>query len=760
MRPGKAPWWVSLALIAIAAVGCDKEAEVAGDECVDDKRFFQQEVWSDFVAQQCYSCHNSGGQANASKLVFQSEAQTGFIDANFAAMREMAAYQHLDNGSLLLLKPTMSIAHDGGKVIEKDSKQYQALVELMNRFDNPVTCGDSQTGEHFETVSLLDPNETFRKATVNLGSRLPTALEEFRIATGGEEALDEELEQLLHEDAFYVRLEEMFNDMFLTDRYLGRTNALDLLDDDYYPQARWFVEDEDNVAQLASENQEFLANARLYTNDSMARENLKLATYLVKNRLPFTQILTSDYMVMNPYTARSYGVQLDFENPMDPNEWKPGQIPGVPHAGVLTSAMWLNRFPTTPTNRNRHRARMVYYFFLATDVNRLADRPLDPTNIVDFNPTMNNANCNVCHRVIDPLAGSLQNWDERGNYAPMEGGWFTDMISPGFEAKKLDYGKDLETAAQWLAGEIVADPRFATSMVHHMYRGLTGLNPLVFPTDATAENYVGKVREFEVQTEVFESIAQKFRDGDHDLRIVFKELIKSQYFRAKGLNDVEKAQEVDELGSMRMLTPELLDRKILAVLGLPWAGGNNNDNRYLLNGNEYRLLYGGIDSNDVTERITSPNGIMANIQLRMANEMACRVTARDFTEPTQKRRLFPLVEVATTPFNEVGFIDQQNEMQIRKNIAHMHNHVLGERLDVNSSEVTRTYNIFLQTLQEGQLKMKAGDLTTNLECRATTNMAGIELPAEQQITRDDNYTIRAWMAVVTYLLMDYRFIYE
>ena len=48
---------------------------------------------------------------------------------------------------------------------------------------------------------------------------------------------------------------------------------------------------------------------------------------------------------------------------------------------------------------------------------------------------------------------------------------------------------------------------------------------------------------------------------------------------------------------------------------------------YLLNSNEYKILYGGIDSDDVTERITDPNGIMANIQMRMANELACLSTA-------------------------------------------------------------------------------------------------------------------------------------
>ena len=34
---------------------------------------------------------------------------------------------------------------------------------------------------------------------------------------------------------------------------------------------------------------------------------------------------------------------------------------------------WLNRFPTTPTNRNRHRARIAYDLFLATDILKLGE---------------------------------------------------------------------------------------------------------------------------------------------------------------------------------------------------------------------------------------------------------------------------------------------------------------------------------------------------------------------------------------------------
>ena len=46
-------------------------------------------------------------------------------------------------------------------------------------------------------------------------------------------------------------------------------------------------------------------------------------------------------------------------------------------------------------------------------------------------------------------------------------------------------------------------------------------------------------------------------------------------------------------------------------------------------------------------------------------------------------------------------------------------------------------------------------------CQAVVHpTTGDPLPEEQQVTEDPDYTVRAWMGVVTYLLGDYRFLYE
>ncbi len=35
-----------------------------------------------------------------------------------------------------------------------------------------------------------------------------------------------------------------------------------------------------------------------------------------------------------------------------------------------------------------------------------------------------------------------------------------------------------------------------------------------------------------------------------------------------------------------------------------------------------------------------------------------------------------------------------------------------------------------------------------------------KLPKSKQLTQDKQYTVRAWMAVVTYLLSDYKFLFQ
>ena len=88
---------------------------------------------------------------------------------------------------------------------------------------------------------------------------------------------------------------------------------------------------------------------------------------------------------------------------------------------------------------------------------------------------------------------------------------------------------------------------------------------------------------------------------------------------------------LEDIGIVRMLSPEQLERKVTAIFGMPWGR---------LKG-QTAMLYGGIDSKEVTERAVAPSGAMGAIQRILANDVACRNVALDFSRKKTERILFP-----------------------------------------------------------------------------------------------------------------------
>lgn len=756
------------AIVAVTALcaplllsGCEDTG--GSDDCVDNLQFFRDQVWAPTMSSKCMACHTDTGSGKDSRFVLVSEGWgPGYLEKNMEVVEEIAKTTY-EGQSWLMLKPTMGAGlaassqekfeHGGLLQFEAGSPEAVAFEEMIARFNEPVVCEeDGATQEaYWDGVDLLDEVATLRKASLSLVGRLPTEAESQRVRDGGFEALDAVLDELMTEDAFHDRVVEIFNDHFLTDRYIDDTDAIDLLDGEDFPQQYWFDE-------LPEGEQNFAENA---ANEGVAREALELVAYIVRNDRPLTEIVTADYMVVNPYSAQVYGVDPAFEDSTDPNEYVEVRLPGIPHSGVLTSSIFLNRFPTTATNRNRHRARMVFEFFLGTDILRLAERPIDPNGIQEVNPTMFDPNCAVCHENIDPVAGTMQDWDEQGRFRPMPEGWFGDMRQSGFGDAIMPAGVD---GTRWLGEQLIADRRFPVAMIQIVYSGLSGQEPLRQPSDPNAPDFAHASKAFDIQQELFTEISDKFVEDNYSLKTLVKEVVKSPYYRAVNATelDEDRALELAEIGTGRLLTPEQLNRKIEAVTGFKWRRNANSDD-YLLNFNEYRIFYGGIDSDTVVERITEPNGIMANVADRMANEVACWTTAQDFLKQPTDRMLFPYVEADYEPEDDNGFQVPAAADAIRGNIRYLHQHLFGEFLAENDPRVNATYDLFLSVWRDGKQGLANGDYENGLpgQCRVTNDyFSGAPLADEARITDDPDYTIRAWMAVMSYLLSDYKFLHE
>lgn len=699
---------------------------------------------------QCASCHGEDGQGAAVAVSLVNCANCGDLDtlSNYIA-------------NVMPLGAT-------------DSCVDTCASDIAIYIDTVFQVDDSPVVEQaISAIQSMPLEDTLRKASLQLVSRLPTESEIAQVNSGGETGLRSVLDSMMTEDAFYDRLSEIFNDLILTDRYLTGNGqpaeALSLML--VFPDAFWFGD-----PQTADRNAEYFQTL-FTTNDSVAREPLELINFVVKNELPMTEILTADYFMVNPYSAKSYGVfdELSFQDEYDANEWLPAQLEDlefvtrggntievgdIPHAGLLTSLMFLNRYPTSDTNRNRGRSRVVYDLFLDVDILALEGTRPDgeAVDISSPAPTLDNDDCVVCHGLLDPVASSFENWTENGFYLPQLP-WYDDMFQAGFAGIDRPDSEEPQSL-QWLAGEMAKDPRFNDAMVRIVYFGLVGREPLDPPgEDGTAAQWDA----YNAESVHLDELKAAFAADNQNLKTLIKEIILSPYWRAEGLEDQSFAIIHEETGAARLLSPEMLHRKIGALLGFEWRGmldfyyltkEVDSQARLLDDRQYYQQIYGGIDSFVVTERLTEPNGLMVYVQERMANELACYAIPNDFLAPASERLLLPFVEPQMQP------VGQANQDAIMANIQHLHSYLLAEDLDIGDPELQTTYDLFTSVWEAGE---SAVNVTESAElpalCQRNRELLTGD-PLQNPLTDDPDYVIRSWMAVAAYLMSDYRFVYE
>ena len=642
----------------------------------------------------------------------------------------------------------------------------------------------SESTEVFEVVAKSAAPVNLRKASLSLAGRLPTAAE-IEQAEQGE--IDAVLDALLTEEAFYERLVEMYNDVLLQNKYLDGENALNLLRSDDYPARRWYNDLGLNRDQAGYERDLYFY-LRAQTNDAVGQEVLRLIEHVVRNDRPFTEVLTADYTVANYFSARAYGAENQHtwrqlanpefaEYPFDPADFREIRIssapsrrsPGyeIPHAGVMTSAMFLNRFPTTETNRNRHRARMVYELFLDTDILQLGgNRDAAAVDIDSQVPTLDNPDCLVCHEVLDPVASVFQNWDAIGQYRPSHehDGWHTDMEARGYAGKAMDLSSEtINASVRWLANEMIGDPRFAKSAVKTLHKLLTGQNPLPAPA-ADADSNSPAARAFRAQNIHFGEVQRAFISSGYDLRVAIKAIVTGPYFSADALQAGADPQLHAASGSARLLTPEMLHRKLLAVTGERWQR-SGRDRLVTRASDGLRILYGGIDSDNVTERIEDPNGVMLAMQRRMAEQVACQAVARDFYREPSERYLFPEVALDDSLLDEQGLVDGAVQPRVAANLQHLFWTLFGQRVAADDVELLEVQDLIIAVQQTGRQLAENSNNSAYRRLHFACDLdrdpeTGEGLPTEQRIRDDDSQMLKAWQAVLVLMLSDYRFLYE
>jgi len=811
----------------------------------------------------CTGCHNPWGLAREQGVWHIDNRLDDETVAQSLETLQALAEQQIGETPLLLFMPTTEAAHFGGELLFEGSDELAHMKNFAERLRaEPTSCASTKE-DLFEGVQFDDDLGTLKRASLLLLGRAPTEVEAATILTGGD--LKATVRGLLDEPEFGPRVQELYNDLFLTDRVMGPFKLISHLAGADFPNRFFFrkyqankagynkvqytcsAEDESNLGgeccHLDNPYPDATCVVDGYQYDfcqlgdkraiySLRREAMALISYVVTQDLPFSEILTADYTVANPLTASLRRLPdeatnncqtavnaLTFDDPCDEQDYKPIQLQtqscqgvslenshpsnAIPHAGVLSTHTFLNRHMTTPTNLNRARAKFVYKMFLDIDIESLVQFTVSQAEPPYQNPTRDGKTCSVCHALMDPVAGAFHKWAANGqnrkhfNWYVCDdelpdcdsdadcgveqrcgGGKCVALDSPydhglcvrqiGYQGNELPPDQD-KAPLRWMTQQIAQDERFTYATVKHLFGLLTSTKPLEPPTDLLSEDYIAHMKAYLAQEEEIERVRQSFvaEANNLNLKTAVTEIVTGPYFRAKSgqiAQEDESALVIAEVGGGKLMTPEQLALKIKDRLGLIWQVIPLGRGDALKKPNDgYLLIYGGIDSGSIVERLREPFPLAASVARRMSNEMACASVPQDFAyNQLSDRRFFTAINPEVTPETP------QDIAAIKETIQHVVATLWSEDLAIDDPEIERIYGLFEDVWSLGQGLLLSGtepaELPTACHAKYDFNefktFADSSNPDRSEITQDPTYTIRSWMAVFSYMLSDAKFLFE
>jgi len=701
----------------ISSTSTDELARDSSSEGVTGPEDFYVDTLHSDVQQNCLACHRSGGTAE------QSGARLILNDAAKTSHNAFSSFVGLDgvDSEWILSKVIGQLNHGGGPVTTEGSSLYQNLAQYLALLTGG---GSTVSGEDFWRGTAAEPAEvTLRRASLLFGGKVASA-DAITAARQSEAGLRRQILATMEGDGFKEFIMTGANDRLLVSAFMNGTGINS--NRGHYPA---FIELRSRLPEIIPDelieeyrDKPFLSRGEAdgVMDRAIVQEPLQLIAHVIMTDKPYRQVLTANYTMVNAATdlayragagfprefPRDYTDENGFYDRRELSEFRPGvnigQVPNDedysltendeitfsgfqewPHSGILSSLAWLQRYPSTDTNRNRARARWTYFHFLGVDIEKSAPRTTDPVALADTNnPTMNNPACTVCHESLDPVAGAYQSFGDEGTYLDQFGGmdslpdsykhpewfggksgstdyregdtWYRDMRAPGFNGKKASGKRD---SLQWLGYRVSRDPRFAAATVRFWWPAIFGATPLAAPEDPSGPSYSERLSAFNAQEALVDELAAKFEASGFSAKSLFADMALSKWFRHSETLSQPIAQaravELATVGGGRLLTPEELDRKNLAVFGRTWRyrpGDAHNPGRYSAlfgGGSEFNGFYGGIDGATVTRRNRELTPLMSNVVESMATELSCLVVAEQFNLPASERAIFKTIDRST-----------------------------------------------------------------------------------------------------------------
>ncbi|MEQ1505537.1 MAG: DUF1592 domain-containing protein [Myxococcota bacterium] len=498
--------------------------------------------------------------------------------------------------------------------------------------------------------------------------------------------------------------------------------AIDAIVDRYLDSAEFAASIKDMHAELylvrADTNDPFPSLGILedYTTQQLfeatSEEPLELVKWVVTNDLPYTEIVTADYVVANDVLSLIYGLD---HPPGDPT-WSPTHYEdGRPHAGVLSTSEPYRRHVSNGSNFHRGRAN-----FWATTLlcESFATRDVVVEGGVDLSDeaavaeaVRTNPTCVGCHQALDPMAdlfwgfrrqltgrnvrigeggGCRADVDDAINEPEQDYSFATDICyplnfyTPANEGLWDDvglrppsyYGTPVHDLAD-LGAQIAADPRFAQCSARQFYRWFAeiGLDE-VGPAQSAA-------------------LQQTFASVGYRVKPYLKSVVLSEPFLARERLD----PAADPAIPLQVVRPEQYGRTIEQLTGFQWLAvadratcGDECWGAIDLAQSDvfgYRAMSGGVDGLTVTHPTHTVTPVKLLVATRFATEAASYVVRTDFDAAPADRHLLGGVEADTT-----------DEAAIRAVLAELSLKILTERVDPAGPEVDGWYDLFAGALAD------------------------------------------------------------
>jgi len=775
---------------------------------------FSKTIETTIIQEKCVACHVSGGLARNSALQF---IRTNELSAenNLETIKNFIASNTNGTGKILN-KASGGGAHTGGVQLPIDSEDYNRFSNLLDEITEKAKTSEIKNFS-FQKTTVAQTNslnqinnepvqQTLRRAARILGNRLPSSEEKMLVQKNGEQGLDNALTSIMKNRGFHKFILAGVEDRLFLNNNQAISDSAATGDVNYPGFVKMnydFISETQSYDRLAREFWDRLLPAWAYASG-------ELVAHIIENDLPYSEILTADYMMMNRLTNQGYGGNATFSDDEDDSVFKPSKILGYylpnqiddskgeqvmidnystwahietteqpttfPHSGLLTDMTFLARYPTTATNRNRARARWTFFHFLDVDIEGATQRPTDEAALQDTdNPTMNNPSCTVCHAILDPVAAAFKNWDERNQYrpnglaldkfykSPQDGSttlyregdtWYRDMREPGLFEHAIT---NTDQTLQELGKLIVQEPAFYRASVKFWWPAIFGEPPLEIPIHDGDFNFASKLKAYEEQQKFIQTLADVLYQSKN-IKDVFKLMVRSVWFRGDSVSTPSENPFVNEtnIASRQLLNPQQLEMKVEELTGLVHARQRRRD---IYNGlptqfsdsrrgtlYQERVALGGHNSDTVLNRRELVSPLMQNVFLTIAQDISCPAVVYDFAVTKSKRRLFNLVEVSDTPENSSRAIKDQ--------IRELTERFIGSSGQDLETEINTLYEVFQFSVRESSKYWQ----TAIDRCRLDTDFYGPTLigvdPNEFTQDWNENYIDLSKIRTVPKLIND------